>query len=445
MTLDEHISDEIFERYERRASSPAETLRVQSHVFSCEECRARLARISETEKSFAALRTNFQFDDLPDEPEHLPYEQLEFFVDEKLDAVDREIAESHFAVCRECAKDLADLQTYRTIAAAPVLTAEAKKPIAETQGKSFWQRIFAFDTVGSFAPVAAVLLVVFSLGAWLLLRQPNNEIARANTNQNIQIPTPAIENDNRANEFINANASPEVSPTVSPTPAEIPANNETLYALSDGQIFVEQNGSVKGLETLSPLAQKAVQQAVQSGKVSVGGNSLGGNGGVLMGGGSADNGVPFGLLTPVGKVVKENQPVLRWKSLKDATDYSVAIVDDKFRVVEESGKLTTTNWKPSKPLARGTTYSWQVTATRSDGSETVSPSSPAPQARFRVVEQNLFNEINKLEKSAKRSHLALGVLYANAGLKPEARREFETLVKENPKSALARKLLNSFR
>jgi len=438
MALTEHILNEIFDRYAARQATPAETLRVQTHVVVCDVCRDKLARMVSAEKAFAAVHNNFACSDFADAPEHLPYEHLEFFVDNKLDEVDREIAESHLAVCAECTKDLADLKMYREIAAAPTIKNET---VVETQKQSFWNKFFAFGAIGSFAPAAAVLLVAVLFGAWFLLRGGRmEEVAQGNKNQNIMLSNIGV-----ANGSPFANASPETSPLpeVLPLPAENPPNNETLYALNDGQLTVDDKGNVKGAENLSPAAQNAIKQSLQTGKISVAAHSLGGNSGVLMSGGDADNGVPFGLQTPIGKIIKENQPILRWKPLKDAASYSVAIVDDKFRVVEESGKLTATSWKPSKPLPRGANYSWQVTATLADGTETVSPSSPAPQARFRVVEQNLFDDINKLEKSGKRSHFALGVLYAKAGLKREARTEFEKLVKENPKSDVARRLLQS--
>ena len=241
------------------------------------------------------------------------------------------------------------------------------------------------------------------------------------------------------------NPTPENSPVPETSPTAIEPPTETLYALNDGAIKVDKKGNLQGAENLSPTAQNLIRQSLQSGKVFVTDNSLGGGGGVLMGENNAGQGVPFALQTPIGKVIRENQPFLQWKSLKDAQSYSVAIVDDKFRVVAESGKINSTNWKPSKPLPRGANYSWQVTAVKADGTETVSPSAPAPQARFRIVEQNLSDEINRLEKSTPRSHLALGVLYAKAGLKREARAEFEKLVKGNPKSETARKLLQSVR
>ncbi len=327
----------------------------------------QLARLSNTEKAFSAVRNNFAFEDFSDEPEHLPYEQLALFADGKLDEASREIAESHFAICPECTKDLADLQMYREIAAAP---AAKNTAIGETRKKSFWQKLFAFNSIGSFAPVAAVVVITILFGAWFLLRNNQNEIAQANVNKNT--PAPSISNINSED----VNVSPENSPpsNVSPTPENLP-NNEILLALNDanGQVTVDENGNVNGLENLSPSAQKAIRQTLETGKVSVSSaaNSLGGNIGVLMGDGNADGGVPFALQTPIGKVVRENQPVLRWKPLKDATNYNVIIVDEKFRVVAESGNLTATSWKPSKPLPRGASYSWQVTATRADGSEMV--------------------------------------------------------------------------
>ncbi|MGI8641740.1 MAG: hypothetical protein ACR2MG_17570 [Pyrinomonadaceae bacterium] len=446
MQTAEHISAEAIERYAIRKSALAEMLAVQRHIAVCEMCREKLAEAFDAEKAFVGLQNELAFDDFSDEPEHLPYEQLALFVDGKLDAVESEITESHLAICAECKKDLADLRVFRQIADAP--------PFEKAETKSFWQRLFAFDSFGGFAPAASVAAVLFAVltGAWFLLRSnQRDEIAQANANKISASPSP-ISNGNpqntdnqNTNSQTNFNAnSANIESNQSPTrPTENVPNQSPELAFSDGQITVDQNGDVRGLENLSPSAQKAIRQSLQTGKVSVGANSLGGNNGVLMGGGDETGGVPFALHSPVGKVVRESQPILRWKPLKDATSYNVAVADANFRVVVESGKLTSTSWKPAKSLPRGATYSWQVTATKADGSETVSPSAPAPQARFRVLDQKTTDDLNKLEKT--KSHLALGVLYATAGLIEEARREFQVLVKENPKSALARKLLAGVR
>lgn len=438
MALTEHISDEIFDRYARRDAGSSEILQVQNHVAACDACRAKLARVVNEEKSFAAaIRGDFAFADFADEPQHLAYEQLELFIDDKLDEVDREIATSHLRICDECTKDLGDLQMYREISAAP---AKDDRTIAESSRRSIWRKIFALDSLGSFAPVAALLLIAVLAGAWFFLLRGNRggEIGKGNSNR-----VNAVSNSNAVDNSPAPNAPPEMPPQVSPPPPQVLPDNETQYALNDGQLKIDDRGNLRGAENLSPAAQNLIKQSLQSEKVSVADKLPGGGNGILMGESNPENGVPFALAAPIGKVVLENQPELRWRPLKDAQSYSVAIVDEKFRVIAESGKISGTTWKPSKVLPRGANYSWQVTAVKTDGTETVSPSSPAPQARFRVVEQNLFDDLNRLRQSGKPSRLALGVLYAKAGLRQEARAEFEKLVKENPDSPLARKLLQS--
>ena len=126
MQQTEHIAERDFIGYSKRELAAAETLRVQRHVAVCDACSEKLALVFDAQTSFSAVQNNFAFDDFSGELEHLPYEQLALFVDEKLDEVDREIAESHFAICLECAKDLNDLRSYRAIADAPILTNEAK-------------------------------------------------------------------------------------------------------------------------------------------------------------------------------------------------------------------------------------------------------------------------------------------------------------------------------
>ncbi len=54
---------------------------------------------------------------------------------------------------------------------------------------------------------------------------------------------------------------------------------------------------------------------------------------------------------------------------------------------------------------------------------------PAPEAKFKVLEQSQANELERIKKTAANSPLTLGVLYAQAGLLNDAEREFETLLK----------------
>jgi hypothetical protein len=140
----------------------------------------------------------------------------------------------------------------------------------------------------------------------------------------------------------------------------------------------------------------------------------------------------------------EDRPLFRWENLSGVLSYRVYVLDANGNQVTESEELppTKTQWKPPAPLRRGQIFSWMVTAVV-DGKKIVSPSASAPEMRFAVLSTENFQELTSLQKS--NSHLALGVSYARAGLLNEAEREFQSLVKLNPQSELARKLLQSVR
>jgi hypothetical protein len=76
-----------------------------------------------------------------------------------------------------------------------------------------------------------------------------------------------------------------------------------------------------------------------------------------------------------------------------------------------------------------------------EGQEVTSPRPPAPQAKFRVLDQAKANEIARAKRDFASSHLTLGLLYADAGLLREAEQEFRSLRRANPDSDVARNLL----
>jgi hypothetical protein len=124
--------------------------------------------------------------------------------------------------------------------------------------------------------------------------------------------------------------------------------------------------------------------------------------------------------------------------MEGATGYVVEVYDEKFNPVISSPQLTDLEW--TTILQRGKVYSWQVKAIK-DGQEVTSPRPPAPQAKFRVLDLARANELAQARRAHASSHLTLGLLYADAGLLPEAEQEFRLLQKTNPNSDLARNLL----
>jgi hypothetical protein len=169
---------------------------------------------------------------------------------------------------------------------------------------------------------------------------------------------------------------------------------------------------------------------------------LGGATGQLLG--DSGNGLPFRLLSPVGKVVLEQRPTFDWQPLAGANSYIVTIADDQLSEVATSGPLTNTQWSIPIGLKQGATYSWQVTAFK-DGQRITSPVMPAPQAKFRTVDRGQREELNRMKRAMPNYHLGLGVLYTQAGLLNEAEREFEALSRDKSYSAIGAKLLKRVR
>ena len=480
MQLQGHITQATVELYRSRQLPPAELVAAQAHAAVCAECRARLAGAVDLDAAFAQVRAEFSgSNSLDDEPAHLAYEQLTAFVDGSLDDVAREIADSHLSVCPDCAADAADLRRYQTINADAQPHATATSNVAATERrKTFWQRLVAFKfspSFGLFAPAAVAVIIAVLLGLWLVSRtsreSEGDQLARVNPGQT----------NNGAATQPNA---PAITTTQSVSPAQLPALTNksktdatqpeyqpsrqrqgtragslmsaplmSQVALNDGgaQVVFDGRGNLRGLEALAPDARRAVRRSLETQRVTTPRTLDGfgrGTSGVLMSASSvpgAQGGAAFALVEPVGQIVRADRPVLRWQTLAGARSYKVTVVDANFQVVAESEALSATTWTLANALKRGQVYYWQVTATLADGNQVISPRSPAPQAKFRVLAADAAAELKQLDEVAPDSHLARGVLYARAGLVSEAEAEFQELVNRNPRSPVARRLLQSVR
>src|SRR6185295_9107747 len=177
------------------------------------------------------------------------------------------------------------------------------------------------------------------------------------------------------------------------------AENRIAVSLNDGegQVTLDRAGNLTGLRSLPPSWQQAVKTALITEQIqtSPAVSNLIGKTGALMGG--SGEGVAFSLLGPVGTTVLTDRPVFRWSAVSGATSYLVAVYDSNFNWAATSQPITATTWTSSSPLRRGETYFWQVTAIR-DGKEIKSPVPPAPEARFKVIEQSKADELSKLKR-----------------------------------------------
>lgn len=421
-----HLTARQIEDFNARSASPAELLSTMNHIASCEACREQLSSERKTRAAVESLRTNLY---RQAEGNHLSYEELARCVDDRLSQADRKVVETHLEVCSPCAAELADLRAFRA-----EMTTYPQTGRASASSQTFRKKIAAFFRAPSFripiqlAAAAAVLLLFVSI-ATLVLRKENAGPEISELQQTDEAPPQQ-----------NANTAPPqtVSPNAAPT-------SEIAEAIQDGGgvVSLDKEGNVTGIESLPAAYQKEIKTALINKRIERSSELQGliGRTGVLMGTGDEAG---SSLIGPVGTIVRTDRPTLRWKALKGATSYVVAVYDSSFNKVASSEAQPGTQWSPASALKRGETYSWQVTAIK-DGRELVSPAPPAPDAKFKILDGAKTRELEQARRTYPDSHLVLGILYQRAGLLDDAEREFKTLTAANPKSQTARKLLNDLK
>lgn len=147
---------------------------------------------------------------------------------------------------------------------------------------------------------------------------------------------------------------------------------------------------------------------------------------------------PFRLTRPISTAVLEARPTFQWEPYQGAASYRVTLFA-RGRDVLRSAPSPEPRWRPEQPLAPSV-YSWQAVAFTRNG-QVASPLPPAPQPRFQVLAPERVAALERVREQFLHSPLALGVLYAQAGLLADAEAEFQKLHLANPQQQAAQRLL----
>ena len=411
----EHLSSKQVEGYSLRQLPAAELLAVSDHLGECDVCRSR---VQSDEAAFFALHEEVFSEN--GSAGHLTAEQTAGYVDKHLSGETLQFVNNHLAGCERCVLAVADLRAFRNEIAPSLDREYGPTPAPARVGwREKFVSLFRVAPVPAFGGAALAMLLLAAV-AWIIWRSPKESPQEA-----VVAPTPVSQ------------PAPSVEPSLPSQPAP-----EVVAQLNDGNgvLSLDQEGKLSGADNLPPAYQGLLKKALTSQRIERSSQLQGLTraSSTLMG---VDNKQrEFAVLEPVGNVVLSNQPAFRWSALEGATGYVVEVYDDQFKLVASSPEVANRSWTVPQSLARGKVYSWQVKAIK-DGQEVTSPRPPAPQAKFRVLDQAKANEIAKAKRDFASSHLTLGLLYADAGLLREAEQEFRLLRRANPNSDVARNLL----
>jgi hypothetical protein len=141
---------------------------------------------------------------------------------------------------------------------------------------------------------------------------------------------------------------------------------------------------------------------------------------------------------PIGVVVASQQPAFTWRA-QSGERYIVTVVCDD-AVAAKSAAIATGTWTPAKPLPRGANCVWQLERL---SDHAILPSPPAPQPMFRVLDARTLAEIARAGSQTPRDDLAIGLLYARAGVRDAAEEHLGAYATAHPADDAAAAILRS--
>lgn len=421
--MTEHLTEPEIEIYRRREGEEAALQRTARHLAVCEHC---VKLVYNTEHSALAVNalTEAFFPAVDEEPFHLSPAELEAYASGQARQADRIICESHIDICEQCTEELSSLSLAHA-------SAQSKPKSATKERLASLHAGWLVNTPMRMA-AAIALIGLLAFGVVLMRRRAS---------------APAAEQLAGSGSGEAAGVSVPVDPSKDHPPVSDTSPEAMVVHLTDNgkEISLNQQGKLGGLDGLDestqrlvrnalagePLARPRVLDELSSPRIELLGEPSDGN--------------TFQLISPLGKIITEARPTLRWRRLNGATTYVVSLFDSKFNLVSRSTPLSQSTqpaWTVTALLQRGQSYFWEVAAVK-DGQEVVVPVAPAPRAQFRILEADKLGLLQRLKRQKPTSHLALGLTYARLGLVKDAEGEFEYLLKENPDSATAKRLLRT--
>lgn len=444
--MSEHLTKTQIEDYGRQTVSAAEFLSASRHLRDCEACRLKVERVLGDDGVFYALKSEVfsasaETVSSSSEHVHLTFELTAAYVDEALSGEELQLVKDHLTGCEQCAMAVDDLRAFRnrvmpgldreyhpphekepplrrSVAAAQSPIPRSPAPVESSlAGPQFILSRSPALVAGS--ALAALLMIAVGLMIW-------DTTLHFGKDPKIGQTTPS-----------------PTTPVVSPNPTQ--GGSAVIAQLNDGagQMALDGNGKLSGVDHLPPAYQQMIRNALSS-QLLEKPQLLAGlvrPDDLLMRGGD-NQGNKFSVINPIGIVIFSDRPTFRWSPLDGATGYVVEVYDDKLSQVTTSSQLKDTSWTTPQSLKRGAIYSWQVTAIRG-GEEFSSPRPPAPLAKFRILDETLANEVVQARRDHAASHLTMALIYTKSGLLDDAEREFRMLYELNPNSRISRRLLES--
>lgn len=213
----------------------------------------------------------------------------------------------------------------------------------------------------------------------------------------------------------------------------------TRHRQGPAELLRDAHGQAAVLAGLPAGLRESVETAARTGQLPPTGSTLATRREILAG---QSAGAQMTAVSPVGSIVRERRPSLRWTPREGATGYLVSYAETNGGPLMTSPLLRAgeTQWVLPEALQRGAIYQWQVEALHGETVIDRAPKPPAGEARFQVLDAASNGELEKVEQDDADYPLVLGVAYWRAGLANAAAAQFHRLAREHAQSVVAQRL-----
>lgn len=334
---------------------------------------------------------------------HISQDELDAYVEGRLFGTRLDFVRGHLDACEACRAELTDLRTFKASTVGLHQASSLKRELERRRR----QRLL--KTVATAAAAAAVVAVVGVVGwnkfgkAWVHTASVAATAARASAvaaaAADAQPRSPASAQEQRpapaSTVAPTAGAQPHTTPVDAARPTTpVQGTTQTAYAQPHGAAVDAARPTTPAHgATRNAMANGQTTSAVQSGGLAAAvhpATSAAQARGVKKGTATAVSAEPaaagstsFALLGPFGDEVTDDRPEFAWQPLEGASKYSIIVVDEGLRPIAHT-RLKTTTWRPKKPLRRGRSYLWQVTAILKNGTKIMARGPTSQEARLRI-------------------------------------------------------------
>lgn len=475
-----HLDQAQIERCLKNQLLPDEIMTVYRHIGDCEQCRIQVA--SPGNLPFSELRAGI-FVAENDLDEHLTEAELIGFADNTLGRIDRQIVESHLAICSQCGEAIQRLHDFQA------LVEKYPQPVLEPLSSlTLWERLKALSHIPAlhftlpslvtaesykraFIPAFAVALIVLVLcQQWYVARQFGNDRAKQLASAQNALKTESIKRqaaEARERELLSQQQQlsllaqsekqkqSEESHLITQLRQQLSNRTADQLAPLGQRLYRDRKGALVFTQPV-PIEDQKWVAALAKGTVDIPPQIKEWSQAPLLLGGNVSKPNSISLLSPVNTLILSRRPLFRWNSRHPGRFYRLTLQTEArepvativitnlqngqgeaevygketSQIVEHSRMTSAMVWNMEisnklPPLLPGLGYRWWIEElARPDKDAAPQTGAATSIAQFKIADTTTETQVKRAQSRYAGSPLLLGGYYAKMGFIEAAREEF---------------------